>query len=123
MVYKVYGENHMSILGDRIKHRRVELKMTQDDLAELLDTDQKQISKYENNKQTPSAEVLAKISVCLKTTTDWLLGLTNIVDKPLRDERDLTQREKDIINAYRNSDFRSLMQYISMDDDKKVATV
>lgn len=108
-----------TVLGNRIKQARIKQKMTQDDLAELLNTDQKQISKYENGRQSPSADVLAKISIHLRTTTDWLLGLTDIMDKPLRDERDLSQREKDIINAYRNGNLKDMMLYIGSDEEKK----
>jgi transcriptional regulator with XRE-family HTH domain len=90
------------VLGVRIKLRRTELGMTQSDLAELLKTNQKQISRYENGKQLPSAEVLTHLALDLDTTTDYLLGLTGVSDRPLRSEGDLNDEELELIVLYRS---------------------
>lgn len=91
----------MSTLGSRIKLRRVELGLNQTELANLLHTDQKQISKYENDKQEPTAGVLLNLARELETTADWLLGLTELVERPLRGEGDLDDEEVKLIEIYR----------------------
>ncbi len=53
-------------LGKKIKMARVELDMTQTDLAEQIGTQQKSISCYENGVFAPSIETLVKISKVLK---------------------------------------------------------
>lgn len=94
----------MSVLGERIAHRRRVLDMTQDVLAEMAETTQRQISKYEKGINTPSSDVLAKIAVALDTTTDWLVGLTENSQRPLRNSGDLDELERKAIEILRSQD-------------------
>ena len=88
-------------LGTRIAARRTSLGMSQEYLAELIDSTQRQISKYENGINQPTAEVLSRLADALQTTTDYLLGRTEIVDRPLRGQGDLTEFERQAILALR----------------------
>lgn len=92
----------MASLGMRIRLRRTELGLTQNELAERLNTDQKQISRYENDHQKPTVDLLTKLAVELDTTTDYLLGLSSLVERPLRGEGDLTDQEVELIELYRS---------------------
>jgi transcriptional regulator with XRE-family HTH domain len=87
----------MSSLGDRIRERRAYLNLSQSDLAERLDTSQKQVSKYENGINDPTARVLLVLAKELNTTADYLVGLTDDPNRPLRDTDDLTNLERDLI--------------------------
>ncbi len=62
-------------VGKMIKERRTTLGMTQERLAELLETDQRRISKYENGTGEPSLRMLRKLALALQCTSDYLLGL------------------------------------------------
>lgn len=53
-------------LGKKIKLARVELDLTQDDLAKKIDAKQKSISRYETGLAMPSIETLLKIAKVLK---------------------------------------------------------
>lgn len=94
----------MSVLGERIAYRRQSLDMTQDYLAELVDSSQRQISKYEKSLNNPTSDVLAKIATALNTTTDWLLGLTDNPQRPLRNSGDLDDLERKAIEILRSQD-------------------
>ncbi len=61
-------------IGKRIKELRLECGMSQVVLAKKVGIVQNTLSQYENGKK-PGLEVLAKLAIELKTTTDYLLGL------------------------------------------------
>jgi transcriptional regulator with XRE-family HTH domain len=54
--------------------------LSQEALAELLNTTQKQISRYENGQGNPSADVLVKMARTLGVTIDYLVGLADTPD-------------------------------------------
>ncbi len=60
-------------LGKKIKLARIELDMTQADLAEAIDALQKSISRYETGIALPSLETLEKISKALKKPFGYFL--------------------------------------------------
>lgn len=61
-------------LGEKIKHYRHVLKMTQADFAKRLGVTGASVSAYENGIRQPSFSILVKIAGILNTTTDDLLG-------------------------------------------------
>jgi transcriptional regulator with XRE-family HTH domain len=60
-------------LGKKIKLARVELDMTQADLAEATGIMQKSISGYENGQSLPTLETLEKIVKKLKKSFAYFL--------------------------------------------------
>ena len=60
-------------LGKKIKLARVELDMTQADLAEATEIMQKSISRYETGLSLPSLESLEKIAKKLKKPFGYFL--------------------------------------------------
>ncbi len=62
------GEGRMDPkkLGKKIKLARIELDMTQTDLADKIGAQQKSISRYENGASVPSLETLTRIAKALK---------------------------------------------------------
>lgn len=65
-------------LGNRIKSRRQALNLSQSELSRQLNCTQAALSQYENGNREPGLNDLANIARCLNTTTDYLLGLTDI---------------------------------------------
>jgi transcriptional regulator with XRE-family HTH domain len=59
--------------GSRIRQRRSEIGMTQQELAQLADISTGFISEIEKGKRNPSGRVLLRIAGALGTTTDWIL--------------------------------------------------
>ena len=60
-------------VGDRIKDLRGRKKLTQTELAKLVELTYVQIGRYETGKSNPSADVLQRLAQALDTTTDYLM--------------------------------------------------
>ena len=60
-------------LGKRIKLARIELDMTQADLANAIKAKQKSISRYETGASLPTLETLERISKMLKKPFGYFL--------------------------------------------------
>lgn len=69
------GGGRMDI-GSRLKEVR-KGKANQNDIAELLNTTQQQISKYENNIQEIPCRHIITLARFFDVSTDYLLGLTD----------------------------------------------
>ena len=88
------------MIGQRIKQRRLQLGISQQELADVLRSSQQQINRYENDKNSPSGDVIVKIARVLDTSADWLLGLTDEI-KPVRDAT-LSDIEQELIKILRS---------------------
>ena len=64
-----------SNFAKRLKSIRKSKKMTQSDLAKLLDYDRQTISNWENGHTLPNMVVIEKIAVVLEIDYDFLVGL------------------------------------------------
>ena len=60
-------------LGKKIKLARVEMDMTQSDLAQSTNIMQKSISRYETGQSLPTLETLEKIAKVLKKPFSYFL--------------------------------------------------
>ena len=60
-------------LGERIFQLRKDAKMSQQQLAAQLGIHQKNISKYERNEYTPSANIVRDMAKAFGVTTDYIL--------------------------------------------------
>lgn len=61
-----------NLLGERLKHRRVEFHLTQKELSEGI-CKQSQISKIENQNYDHGASILKELSVRLNVSMDYFL--------------------------------------------------
>lgn len=117
------------MFAKRLKKLRVNQKISQEKLAEKINTTKGTISNYENEYSTPSNEILIMLADALNTTSDYLLGRTddpNPLHKPLpelttKDEKDIAKDIEDIINnintdGYANFDGRSIEE---LDEEDK----
>ncbi len=60
-------------IGDRIKAKRLDLKLTQHDLSKELNITPQHISAIEQGKRTPSIDILEKLAEELGVSTDYLI--------------------------------------------------
>lgn len=86
----------------RIRDRRSELGLSQEELALQIGSSQKQVSKYETGKNNPTSDVLDALADVLNTTSDYLLGRTDNPERPLRNEQDLDEIEREAIEILRS---------------------
>lgn len=68
---------YKEVFPSRFKQARKENKLTQTELAKLLNISQSTIVQYEKGERYPTIETLGKISTELCHSTDWFLGLAN----------------------------------------------
>ncbi len=61
--------------GKRLKQLRIECGLSQNFLAKEVGVASNTITQYESGYSKPKIDVLVKLAVVLKTTTDYLLGL------------------------------------------------
>lgn len=65
--------------GNRIKELRKKLKLTQEQLANKLNTSRSNIANYENNQNNPSLDTLFRLSDILNCSVDYLAGFSNSI--------------------------------------------
>lgn len=61
----------------RIRDLREDKDLTQTDIAKVLEMSQTGYSKYETGENDISTNTLIKLAKFYKTSTDYILGLTN----------------------------------------------
>ncbi|MCT3115973.1 helix-turn-helix domain-containing protein [Leuconostoc lactis] len=71
----------MSITANRIKELRTQKKLTQQGLADIINSSRGTVAKYEGDERNPSYAMLSLIADALDTTVDYLQGKT---DSPLK---------------------------------------
>ena len=88
----------MVIFCERIRQLRKEKKISQQELAKMVDSDARQISRYESGKSTPYAETIVKIANVFDVTTDYLL-METAPRKPFRmEDKELLRHIEDMKN-------------------------
>lgn len=66
------------MLGERLQELRKDHNLSQKQLADKLNLSVHTISSYERNISEPNDEIKVRIAKLFNTTTDYLLGLTDI---------------------------------------------
>ena len=77
-------------LGKKIKLARIELDLTQTQLAQRINSKQKSISRYETGASLPSIKTLIKIAKVLKKPADYFLDQQG-------EDGDLTGLKEDVL--------------------------
>lgn len=67
-------------MHNRIRDLREDNDVTQEKLSDLLNCKQQTYSNYENGKREIPYELLIKLAEFYNTSTDYLLGITDIKD-------------------------------------------
>ena len=91
----------MSITANRIKELRTQKKLTQQGLADIINSSRGTVAKYEGDERNPSYAMLSLIADALGTTVDYLQGKTdNSLKTPAvddnGDEPPLTDGQKQV---------------------------
>ena len=66
----------LELLPSRLREARLAAHMTQAAIASKVGVNPPAISSYESGNRRPSYEVLVKMAIIYKKSTDYLLGLT-----------------------------------------------
>ncbi len=73
--------------NERLKELREEKKLNQRQAADALEVEPSKYNKWESGKNRPDFETLCKFAKFFNTTSDYLLGLSNV--KHMEDDDDM----------------------------------
>lgn len=90
--------------GSRLKTARLKANHTQASLAEMMNTDARQIWRWENSENVPNGDVVKKLAITLQVSSDYLLGITSDPSPVPFDPVNLTPKERAALNAWRHGD-------------------
>ena len=96
MCFHTINDAIMSGFGKKLAECRKAKKLSQSELARLLNTNHSIIGKYERDEVKPSIDVVKKLADTLDTTVAFLLGETE--DMELLKNPDMLKRLNDINN-------------------------
>jgi len=94
------------MIGERLKMLRKNRKITQEELAEILNIQKSTVSLYETGKSDPSDEVKIKIAKYFKISLDYLAGIIDeeigYYDKDsfLKLPVGISEEDKSFLNRY-----------------------
>jgi len=91
----------METFGKKLAKLRKEQKMSQTDLSKKLNTSVSVISRYERNENTPSIDMILKLSKVFNVSIDYLVGegqLANYDKDVLKRIEDIEQLDKETQN-------------------------
>ena len=63
---------------NRLRELRIEMELTQQDIADALKIHYSTYGKYELEQRNPAPEMLLKLADFFNVTTDYLLGRSNV---------------------------------------------
>lgn len=92
-------ELNMQTIGERIKRRRLELKLTQTQIKNAVGISSGNLSEIENGNRTPAMTTLYRLSEVLNCSIDWIIKGDSLAEK--NDDFFLSEEEKQLINLYR----------------------
>lgn len=102
--------------GDRLRELRKNLGYSQESLAEILETHQRQIWRWENGETVPSGNDIARLSETLNVSSDYLLGLSDDPTPASISGVQLDAKERQVISAWRRGDRMAAMKVIANDE-------
>ena len=82
-------------LGSRLRQLRTVKKLRQEQVADMINVNKRAVSAYENDVRQPSYDILIRLAMLYRVSTDYLLGCT--ANKTL-DVTGLTTKELSIIS-------------------------
>lgn len=86
------GNNETTTIGKRIKELRIQYGYTQSELAEMLNVEKSNISKWESGVYEPSKDLIIKIGEIFNVSVDYLLKNNNF-SKPINNLRTLRKQK------------------------------
>ncbi len=93
----------MVLLGETLKKLRIDRRLNQGQLAEMMGLATSAISSYESCSRRPSYEILVKYARIFHVSTDYLLGIEH---QDYLDISDLSDKEREavmqVISVFRN---------------------
>ena len=90
-------------LGDKLQQLRLQLKLSQKEVAVDINTSPSIISNYESGERTPSVENLMALANLYHCSTDYLLGFSMTDNDNTIDVSMLSQSQKALLQEFLSS--------------------
>lgn len=87
-------------LGERLQLLRVNLKLSQKEIAGIIGTSPSIISNYESNERVPSVENLMALAKLFHCSTDYLLGFQSTSSDKTIDVSMLSQKQRLLLQQF-----------------------
>lgn len=116
----------METIGNRIKSKRKKLKMTQLELAQMLNVTDRAVSKWEQNQGNPDISILPKIAEIFNVSLDYLLtGKEPKQEMVIISKIELCAKNDDpsmlkSLTSNKDENNKSLLDYVKKYNSKKV---
>lgn len=107
----------MSILSERLKQLREEKELMQKEIASFLNISTSAYGFYEQDKRTPTPDVLSKLADYFNVSVDYLLGKTNTRNSSSKDSTPPKREQKDHDTFM--EDAKALFMNGELDEDDK----
>ena len=97
------------IFGKKLKELRKHHKITQEQLAKIINVERSSIGKYESTDTLPSRETLIKIAQYFNVSTDFLLGnennpeTTHFSKATSQQYETINEQEKTLLETFRST--------------------
>lgn len=91
----------MSTFGEILKSIRKNKKMSQEELATLLNTTKQVISRYENNQRSPKVSLVAEYAEALGVPISVLLGEAPLSSVLPSEDLPADPQEEELLEIYR----------------------
>ena len=104
----------MYIDEKRLKQRRKELNLRQENIALACDVTTRQIQRYESRQSKPTVKHLLCIAGLLKCSHLWLLGLTDRLE-----ETELRTDQLELLAIYESGNVKALSDFMGEHFRKK----
>lgn len=86
------SSKNLQIIATRLRAAREEIKLSQGEVADLLDIDRGAYGHFETGRTIPRVEYLIKLTDILGKPLNWLVGLPS---------NDLSDNEAELLHLYR----------------------
>lgn len=109
----------MSTIGERIRQRRIELNMSQEELALKIGyNDRSSIAKIESGERDIRQRKIIDLANALKTTPNWLMGYNVTVIRPELTAEERAERQQKVEKCI--ADFWQAMERRSRDEKGEI---
>ncbi len=102
-------------IGAKIRERRKALGLSQEELARMIGTVQKQVSRYETGENSPTSDVIIELTYALDASADWLLGLSDNLRRVGMGDTELSEIEREtlqVLRGYTSEQQRRLVDFM-----------
>lgn len=110
-------ELNMKTIGDRIKARRKELRLTQTEIKALSGISSGNLSDIENGNRLPAATTLVQLAAILQCSIDWMLTGESPISEKLVNSVIGDSMENELLNGFRElspEDKQELIEIMNM---------